>query len=128
MGGQLGLQVRLRRRLGHTRVEGQESHLTPVRPCARYVQVGYNLMEHVSSAGLTFLVNGSVQTATLSVLNTPATHGAYHRGRGIATLPGGVEGLAYVHTKHNDDNFGRPDVEFIFASSAICADAGATVR
>lgn len=43
-------------------------------------------------------------------------------------LPGGVEGLAYISTKHNDDKRGRPDIEFIFSSGSLISDNGGTVR
>lgn len=47
---------------------------------------------------------------------------------GPFTVPGGVEGLAYIHTKYNDDKKGRPDMELIFASGSLIADNGEATR
>lgn len=44
------------------------------------------------------------------------------------TLLGGVEGLAYINTKLNDDKRGRPDIEFIFASGSLSTDDGFLLR
>jgi len=47
---------------------------------------------------------------------------------GPLTIPGAVEGLAYISTKHNDDKRNRPDMELIFASGSLTSDRGHTVR
>ncbi|XP_052133087.1 glucose dehydrogenase [FAD, quinone]-like, partial [Frankliniella occidentalis] len=107
---------------------GPADHLAQVGYKAlKDLKVGYNMMEHVASAGLTFFINESL-TITLDGVSTPNAFFSYMRGQGPITVPGGVEGLAYIHTKMNDDAYGRPDMEFIFAGAAICSDAGATIR
>ncbi|KAK6636429.1 hypothetical protein RUM43_010090 [Polyplax serrata] len=91
--------------------------------------VGQNLQEHVCYSGLTFLVNETnVGVTTDQLLNFNNILHFFEKGKGVMTLLGAVEGLAYLNTKYNDDVKGRPDIEFIFASASIPNDNGQLLR
>ncbi|XP_049838387.1 glucose dehydrogenase [FAD, quinone]-like [Schistocerca gregaria] len=90
--------------------------------------VGENLQEHVTYLGLTFLVNDSV-TFVESRMHQPAVILQYlFNGTGPLTVPGGVEAVGYVHTPLNDDPYGRPDVELLYASGSLNSDGGGALR
>ncbi|EEB16960.1 glucose dehydrogenase precursor, putative [Pediculus humanus corporis] len=91
--------------------------------------VGKNLQEHICYSGLTFLINQTnVGVSTNSLFNFNNFIEFFERGKGVLTLLGGVEGLGYISTKLNDDQRGRPDIEFIFASASIPNDNGLLLR
>jgi len=51
-----------------------------------------------------------------------------NHGKGILTLPGGVEGLGYIRTKAATTHYDYPDIELIFASGSLNSDDGRVVR
>lgn len=86
--------------------------------------VGENLMDHIAYIGLTFLTN---ETESLTLLNTYAlvypTLGDYLNDRkGPLTLPGGIEGIAYVNFDDPSPNNETPNVELFLASITFGAD------
>ncbi|XP_049793737.1 glucose dehydrogenase [FAD, quinone]-like [Schistocerca nitens] len=90
--------------------------------------VGENLQEHVTYLGLTFLVNDSVAFVE-SRMQQPALILQYLlNGTGPLTVPGGVEAVGYVHTPLDDDPYGRPDVELLYASGSLNSDGGGALR
>lgn len=50
------------------------------------------------------------------------------RERGPMTTLGGVEGLAFVHTKYSNRSDHWPDIQFHFAPASINSDDGVRVR
>ena len=79
----------------------------------------------MATAGLTFLVNQSIGLIAREA-HTPEVAAQWLQGTGYGTIPGGVEGLAYIRTKYAKD--ARPDMELIFAAGALNSDGGATIR
>ncbi|XP_014203593.1 glucose dehydrogenase [FAD, quinone]-like [Copidosoma floridanum] len=92
-------------------------------------KVGHNLLEHVGFLGLTFMVDSGNRSLGLlqSKLMRPSVAVEYAlHGKGLLTIPGGAEALAFVRTKYAIDS--RPDVELLFASGSLHSDGGLSLR
>lgn len=90
-------------------------------------RVGYNLYEHVGFLGLTFLVNQSSVSLLQSRLARPSVIFDYTvYNKGLMTIPGGAEALAFIRTKYAPDS--RPDVELLFAGGSLHSDGGLSLR
>jgi choline dehydrogenase-like flavoprotein len=106
---------------------GPKEHLTQMGiPVIQDLNVGENMYEHYSYVGLMFLVNKTNSALKVNRLNLPVFLDWLNNGRGLLTLPGGVEGLGYVNSKYNrptpyDD---RADIELIFAGASFSSDNG----
>lgn len=110
---------------------GPKAHLKEVGiPLVHDLPVGSNLQDHVTMAGLTFLVNSSVGVVEKRILKELPKHFTnwFFRGKGACTVPGGVQGLGYVKTKLNKDKEGYPDLEYIFSAGSLNSDGGGSVR
>lgn len=107
---------------------GPKDHLDEMGiPVLQDLRVGENLQDHVSMAGLAFLVNDSV-----SIIESRFTSARYIldywvNGDGPYTLPGGAEAVAFVSTKLND-NRNHPDMELVFGPGAFTGDSGGSLR
>ncbi|KAF6217328.1 hypothetical protein GE061_001682 [Apolygus lucorum] len=107
---------------------GPEEHLKEMGiPVIQNLKVGDNMQDHVSMAGLAFLVND-----TVSIIESRFTSARYIldywvRGEGPYTLPGGAEAVAFVSTKLNDDRR-HPDMELVFGPGAFTGDTGGSLR
>ena len=90
------------------------------------LKVGYNMYEHVGFLGLTFMVNQTV-SLMISRLLSPSTIIDYtFRNRGLISIPGGAEAVAFIRTKYAPDT--RPDVELLFVSGSLHSDEGTTLK
>lgn len=90
--------------------------------------VGRNLHEHYSFAGLSFVVNVTGAALTSARVNIASFLDWLREGRGPLTLPGAVEGLAYVSSKYNEQPADYPDIEYIFAAGSFASDGGTDMR
>lgn len=97
-------------------------------PVLQDLKVGENLQEHYSFLGLMFLVNKTGVSLQLSKINLGVFLDWLNNGRGILTIPGGVDGLAYINTKYNQETDDRADIELIFASGSFASDLGKDMR
>ncbi|KAG8305891.1 glucose dehydrogenase [FAD, quinone]-like [Homalodisca vitripennis] len=108
---------------------GPRDHLTQMGiPVMADLPVGNNLQEHISMAGLTFLVNEGVGLIVSRLLGNATTFALEYlsRGRGPFTMLG-CEALGYIKTKYaNSSNF--PDIEYIFVPASLALDSGSSLR
>jgi choline dehydrogenase-like flavoprotein len=83
---------------------GPKDHLNSLDiPVIEDLPVGFNLQDHVSMSGLTFLVNESVTVVEPREGSNPVNFLKYLiEGTGFLTIPGGAEALAFVNTKANN--------------------------
>ncbi|KAL7288993.1 hypothetical protein TKK_0016951 [Trichogramma kaykai] len=89
-------------------------------------QVGYNMYEHVGFLGLTFMVNQSVSLSQAKLARPSVLMEYVLHNKGMMTIPGGAEALAFIRTKYAPDS--RPDVELLFASGSLHSDGGLSLR
>jgi len=89
-------------------------------------KVGYNMYEHVGFLGLTFTVNQSVSLLQSRLARPGVVLEYMMSNKGLMTIPGGAEALAFIRTKYAPDS--RPDVELLFASGSLHSDGGLSVR
>lgn len=112
---------------------GPAEHLLKVGvPVIKDLKVGYNLQDHVSMAGLVFLVNQSV-----TIVENRYRHPKYivqyaFEGKGPYIIPGGAEALAFTTTRYaaNDSavDYAVPDMELVFGPGALTGDTGGTLH
>ncbi|XP_014244928.1 glucose dehydrogenase [FAD, quinone]-like [Cimex lectularius] len=107
---------------------GPKSHLEELNiPVLKDSKVGHNLQDHVSMAGLAFLVNDTVSIVENRYMNPRYVLDYWVRGEGPYTLPGGAEAVAFVSTKNNP-NKTHPDMELVFGPGAFTGDTGGSIR
>lgn len=108
---------------------GPADHLNEVGiPVISNVKVGHNLQDHVSMAGLVFLVNQSV-TIIESRFRRPKYVAQYAiSGQGPFTIPGGAEALAFTATRFATNATAAPDMELVFGPGALTGDSGGSLR
>lgn len=90
------------------------------------LKVGYSLLEHVGFLGLTFIANETVGLSQSKLMKPNVVFDYVFRNKGLMTLPGGAEALAFIRTKYAQD--ARPDVELLFASGSVQSDGGISLR
>lgn len=97
-------------------------------PLIKDLQVGENLQDHMGLGGLTFMVNQPVAIVENRIhdVSTVLQYAVF--GDGPLTIPGGVEGLAFVNTKYANHSDDFPDIEFHFVSGSTNSDGGNQLR
>ncbi|KAK7595411.1 hypothetical protein V9T40_013236 [Parthenolecanium corni] len=90
--------------------------------------VGQNLQDHVSMAGLAFLVNDSVTIVESRYRRLEYALQYLFEGRGPYTVPGGAEVVAFSRTKYADPRYASPDLELVFGPGALTGDTGGSLR
>lgn len=108
---------------------GPKDHLEELKiPVVQDLKVGHNLQDHVSMAGLVFLVNSSVTIVEREYNTKPRYMIDYLlRRQGPLTSPGGAETMALVASKFESDKT-RPDIELVFGSGALTGDSGGSLK
>jgi choline dehydrogenase-like flavoprotein len=97
-------------------------------PVYSNLRVGYNLQDHVSLSGLTFLVNQPV-TVVESEVRRPRYFLDYTLfNRGPLTLPAGAEGIAFVKTNLTFLPPDQPDIELVLGIGAFSGDESGFLR
>ncbi|CAI6347332.1 unnamed protein product [Macrosiphum euphorbiae] len=108
---------------------GPAEHLADVGvPVVSDLRVGYNLQDHVSMAGLVFLVNQSV-----TIVESRYRHPRYLvqyalNGDGPLTVPGGAEAVAFTATRYATNGSVVPDMELVFGPGALTGDTGGSLH
>lgn len=129
---------------------GPKEHLEELGiPVIQDLRVGYNLQDHPTLWGLSFLVNDSISIVEKEIQRQPLLALDYlANGRGKFTIPAGSEGIAFVRT--NISRFRKlnslklmtkvhmfilcisasdyPDIEIIMATGAITGDTSGSLR
>lgn len=90
--------------------------------------VGENLQDHVGMGGMSFLVDKPVSIVQDRFNPTAITFQYVLKERGPMTTLGGVEGLAFVHTRFSNRSLDWPDIQFHMAPASINSDNGARVK
>lgn len=97
-------------------------------PVHANLKVGYNLHDHVSLSGLTFLVDQPV-TVIEQELRRPRYLIDYTLfNRGPLTLPAGAEGIAFVKTNISFLPADQPDIELVMGIGAFTGDDSGFLR
>ncbi len=100
-----------------------------VAPLVADLPVGENLMDHYGTGAMVFTVQQPVSLVQTRYETLDSVLRYFLFGTGALTVPGGVEGLAWISTKHAEnpgDDY--PDVEFHFISGNPGSDAGRSLR
>jgi choline dehydrogenase-like flavoprotein len=114
---------------------GPREHLEELGiPVISDLKVGYNLQDHVSMAGLAFLINDTVSLIEGRLLFNISYALDYLTNRnGPLTLPGGAEGVAFIQTKYSnvssreEPDYGWPDLEIVFGPGALTGDTAGSL-
>ena len=97
-------------------------------PVLANLKVGYNLQDHVSLSGLTFLVNQPV-TVVEQEMRRPRYAFEYALfNRGPFTLPAGAEGIAFVKTNVSFLPADVPDIELVMGIGSFTGDDSGFLR
>ncbi|XP_018351784.1 PREDICTED: glucose dehydrogenase [FAD, quinone]-like [Trachymyrmex septentrionalis] len=80
--------------------------------------VGENFMDHIAFYGLTWAINTSTSLLSSEQLNpfNPYITDFLLKRTGPFTIPGGLEGIGFINTKHPEKRNGLPDIELLFTS------------
>lgn len=92
------------------------------------LRVGYNLQDHVSLSGLTFLVNQPVTVVEREVRRPRYFIDYTLFNRGPLTLPAGAEGIAFVKTNLTFLPPDQPDIELVMGIGAFTGDESGFLR
>ncbi|XP_054284930.1 glucose dehydrogenase [FAD, quinone]-like [Macrosteles quadrilineatus] len=108
---------------------GHKDHLEEMGiPVIKNSPVGDNLQEHISMAGLAFMVNQKVGVVTrryLQNIRRFALDWIINKRGPWTSL--GCEALGFIKTKYaNDSKY--PDIEYIFLPVSLGSDGGASLR
>jgi choline dehydrogenase-like flavoprotein len=108
---------------------GPREHLEKFNiPVHSNLKVGYNLHDHQTFSGITFLVNQSV-TITERELGNPRNGLNYMLNHeGPFTLPSGVEGVSFIKTNHSELPDDYPDIEIILGLGSFASDSAGFLR
>ncbi|XP_014475855.1 PREDICTED: uncharacterized protein LOC106745092 [Dinoponera quadriceps] len=108
---------------------GPKKHLQEFGiPVIQNSKVGQNLQDHVGLGGLTFMVNQEISMVQKRLENTQVVIQYAVLGDGPLTVPGGVEGVAFVNSKYANASLDYPDIELHFVSGSINSDGGTQLR
>ncbi|GLV38211.1 uncharacterized protein CBL_12857 [Carabus blaptoides fortunei] len=85
--------------------------------------VGYNLMDHISMGGLTFLIDQPYSLITNRILDNSSTlidYFMYHKGP--MSIAGGCEVVAFYDLKDPGNPDGHPNLELLFVAGSLVSD------
>ncbi|OXA40594.1 glucose dehydrogenase [FAD, quinone] [Folsomia candida] len=108
---------------------GPKDHLTEMGiPVIQDAPVGENLQDHIGYGGLAFTVDQPVTLVSPRYENLEAALDYSLYGDGPITVLGGVETLAFVHSKYSNVSLDWPDVQFHLIPASVASDGGVTLR
>lgn len=109
---------------------GPKAHLEELGiPVIQDLKVGENMYDHMCYPGLIFLTNTTGIGISEKSALTPESFIRWLKfGEGGLTVPGAVEGLAFLKTNISDETINYPDLELIFLPAGIISDESQTVR
>jgi choline dehydrogenase-like flavoprotein len=93
-------------------------------PQIQNLNVGQNMHDHLVFAEMTFITNRTAPSGVMTYVNS---FFQYLQGRGMMTLPAGVEALGFIKTPNfNNESRGDnvPDLELVFAPGSVHLDRG----
>lgn len=86
------------------------------------LKVGYNLMDHVSTGGLTFLIDKPYSIKIERIINRENLDLYLNHHKGIMSIPGGCEVLVFHDFSNPDDPDGYPEMELLYEGGSIVSD------
>lgn len=108
---------------------GPREHLQEHKiPVYSDLKVGYNLQDHVSMTGLTFLVNQPVTVLEHNMRRPRVMFDYLFRNNGPFTLPAGAEGIAFIKTNITYLPPDYPDIELVMGIGAFTGDNSGFLR
>jgi len=108
---------------------GPKDHLQELGiPVVSDLPVGDNLQDHYGTGALAFAIDKPVSLVQTRYENIPSVLKYIMFGSGPLTVPGGVEGLAWVPTKFVNRSKDWPDIEFHFTAGSPASDGGRQLR
>lgn len=91
-------------------------------PLLKQLPVGRNMHDHITFAELTFLTDQPNDINFMTYINSLFQ---FIRGRGMMTLPAGVEALSFFKTPTNNSRGPDvPDIELVFTPGSVAMDRG----
>ncbi|XP_050590924.1 glucose dehydrogenase [FAD, quinone]-like [Bombus affinis] len=96
-------------------------------PVIQDSRVGHNLQDHIGVGGVSFLVNEEISLVENRIYNIQDMIGYAIFGDGPLTLPGGVEGIAFINSKFVNASDDFPDIELLSVAGGICSDGGRNI-
>lgn len=91
--------------------------------------VGRNIYDHVAHFGPTFRVNTTgysiTSDRTLDILKLKSY---FYEGKGMLSVPGGVEALGFIKTSRSTMPATVPDAELILIAGSLASDQGTGVK
>lgn len=91
--------------------------------------VGKIMYDHVTHIGPNFIVNTTGESLNAERALQGRSVIDYLKGKGILTVPGGVEGLSFIKTKVSDNRGPTvPDIELIFLAGGYHSDEGTGLK
>ncbi|KAG5900277.1 hypothetical protein JTB14_000804 [Gonioctena quinquepunctata] len=102
---------------------GPKKHLTSLGiPVMSNLKVGYNLMDHIATGGLTFLIDKPYSLRTEKVMDKKNLNLFLNHHQGPMTIPGGCEVLVFHDFSNPRDPDGYADIELLFEGGSIVSD------
>jgi choline dehydrogenase-like flavoprotein len=91
-------------------------------PLIQHLPVGRNMHDHITFAEMTFVTN---KTSTLGFMTYITNFFQYMQGKGLMTIPAGVEALSFIKTPTNNSRgVDVPDLELVFTPGSVHMDRG----
>lgn len=102
---------------------GPKKHLNSLGiPVISNLRVGFNLMDHIATGGLTFIINKPYSLRTEKLINNEYLKSYLNFHRGPLAIPGGCEALVYYDSTDPQNPDGWPDIELLFEGGSIVSD------
>ncbi|XP_028140513.1 glucose dehydrogenase [FAD, quinone]-like isoform X1 [Diabrotica virgifera virgifera] len=96
---------------------GPQDHLTQKGiTCLKDSKVGYNLQDHIGVVFQALFVNESVTFTDADFFKPQNWYEYLVNGKGVLTLPGGSEAVAFVKSKYADQNLDYPDLQLVLGA------------
>lgn len=90
--------------------------------------VGENLQDHVSTHGVLFAVNGTYALTVNRLMTAKNVNQWVLDGSGPLSVPGGLQGQAFVGTKYMDPQLNWPDIQLKLMLGSVTSDNGTQLR
>ncbi|KAK5638295.1 hypothetical protein RI129_012590 [Pyrocoelia pectoralis] len=102
---------------------GPKDHLSDLNiPLVQNLPVGEKLFDHLAFIGLVFTVEKPIIIDFSQSMAPTSLFNFLVNGRGVLTLPLGVEAFAYYKTSAANYSENYPDIEFMFTSGSLHTD------
>lgn len=103
---------------------GPEEHLRELKiSVLSNLKVGYNLMDHVTMGGLTFLIDKPYSIRSDKLLkNQTILLDYFLKHQGPLTMLGGCEVIAFYDLDKPNDRNGHPNLELLFQAGSLVSD------